>query len=127
MLCYVDRLQKELEGQEEKKDRADKMVNKLTKEIRAARKCKTELPEEEDIKVRELKEFNAMITKQFGVVCHQNPDFAPIINMYFTQAGLQAPPTPAPGSSRPPSTAGTSRSQSSYRSVFNSQKPVKIR
>ena len=44
------RLQKELDSQEEKKDRADKMVSKLTKEIRAARKSKDELPEEEDIK-----------------------------------------------------------------------------
>ena len=92
--------------QEIKKSRVDNQLNKLIKSVRSARKAKDELPEEKDIDLRELRDFNTSIMKQIGGVVHDNPEIAAAVHLYFTQAGLPMPPSPGPGTSR----SGSARS-----------------
>lgn len=107
---YFFSLQKELDVQEEKKDRADKIVSKIARELKKS--SKKDLSEgEKDIKVRELRDFNNSLMKKFGVICRDYADMAPIIHLYFQQAGLPDPPSPGPGSSRA-SSIGSSRASS---------------
>ena len=113
-------LQKELDVQEEKKERADKIVRKVIKDVKGtssgSKKTKKDFIEgEEDIKVRELRDFNNSLMKKIGTVCRDYPDIAPILNMYCSQAGLPQPPSPGPGSSRSSSTGSARSNLSSAR------------
>lgn len=91
-------------------------MNKIVREIKKS--SKKDLSEgEEDIKVRELRDFNNSLMKKFGVICRDYVDMAPIIHMYFQQAGLPNPPSPGPASSRP-SSVGSSRASSITSSRF---------
>ena len=113
---HIFSLQKELDDQELKKDRANKQLTKLTREVRSAQKSKGEVPEEKDISVREMREFNQNIMKQIGEVAHNHPDIAPVVNLYFSQAGLPVPPSPGvAGGSRASSLASSRSSVASFR------------
>lgn len=105
-------LQKELNIQEEKKERADKMVRKIVRDVRGSgKKGKKDFMEgEEDIKVRELRDFNNSLMKKIGIIARDYPDMAPVLDMYCQQVGLPAPPSPGPGSSRASSSMSSSRS-----------------
>jgi len=114
----MESLKKELSVQEEKKDRAEKKWKKLKRDARSAHKTKGELPEEKDIEVREMRDFNKNIVNQIGLITRENPNFGPIINLYFSQAGLPIPSVSmTPGSARPPSAASSARSSLSGRSI----------
>ncbi|XP_065679136.1 coiled-coil domain-containing protein 39 isoform X2 [Hydra vulgaris] len=76
-------LQKELELQDEKKDRATKIIKKFKSSINNAISH-----EERDIAVRELREVNKNITKEILEVAHNYPDILPIVYMYFHNAGI---------------------------------------
>ena len=88
----------------------------MAREIRSAKQSRGELHEEKDMDLRELREFNNRIMKQMGEVVHNYPDIGPAVQMYFSQAGLPAPPSPGPGGSRP-SSARSSRSSGSMSSA----------
>merc|ERR1712079_883217 len=102
----IANLQRELDDQKGKKDRALRQISKMARDIRSAKKSREELHEEKDMDLRELREFNNRTMKQMGEIIHNYPDIAPQVQMFFSQAGLPMPPTPGPGSSRP----GSSRS-----------------
>lgn len=107
------RLRKELQLQEEKKDRASKSITKLTRNIRSAHNTKNEIYEERDIELREMRNFNKNIMNQFGMIIKENPGFGPVINLYFNQAGLPLPTVATTsGSARPMSSS--SRGSSIY-------------
>eukprot|EP00795_Rhopilema_esculentum_P016358 gene16358-7752_t len=113
----VTSLQKELDDQEGKKERVENQLHKLVRTVRSARKAKDQLPEEKDIDLRELRDFNTSVMKQLGGVVHDNPEIAAAVHLYFTQAGLPMPPSPGPGqSSRPGSTRSSRASLASVRS-----------
>lgn len=132
----MESLQKDLDGQEEKKDRASRTISKLTREIRSANKTKSKLPDEEDIELREMRDFNKKIIKDIGAVAHTHPDILPIVNLYFNQAGLPTPPSPGSVSSRPSSmgsarssllssrSSSTVRSNASVRSSLNNKQVI---
>ena len=108
-------LQKELQDQDAKKERVENQLNKLIKTLRSGKKAKGELPEEQDIDLREMRDFNISIMKQIGEVVHHHPDIAAAVNLYFSQAGLPMPPTPGPADTSRP---GSSRSSlASFRLV----------
>ncbi|EDO34870.1 predicted protein [Nematostella vectensis] len=113
----MQNLQRELDDQKGKRERAGKQVSKIARAVRSAKKSRGELHEEKDIELRELRDFNSKTMKQMGEVIHSYPDLAPSVNMYFGQAGLPAPPSPGPGSSRP----GSSRSSRSSGSMSSAR------
>jgi len=100
--------------QEEKKERADKMVRKIVRDMRGGSSGKKGnkdfLEGEEDIKVRELRDFNNSLMKKIGIISRDYPDMAPVLDMYCQQVGLPTPPSPGPGSSRASSSMGSFRS-----------------
>ncbi|XP_068685794.1 coiled-coil domain-containing protein 39-like [Montipora capricornis] len=109
-------LQKELDDQKTKKDRAAREAAKIARAVRSAKKSSGELQEEKDMDLRELREFNTRTMKQMGEVLHNYPDLGPSVQLYFSQAGLPMPPSPGPGSSRPVSSR-SSRSSGSLSSA----------
>lgn len=96
-------LQKELDDQKTKKDRAAREASKIARSVRSAKKSSGELHEEKDMDLRELRDFNTRTMKQMGEVLHSHPDLGPSVQIYFSQAGLPMPPSPGPGMSRPTS------------------------
>lgn len=96
-------LQKELDDQKTKKDRASREASKIARSVRSAKKSSGELHEEKDMDLRELRDFNTRTMKQMGEVLHSHPDLGPSVQIYFSQAGLPMPPSPGPGMSRPTS------------------------
>lgn len=113
IISSIFRLRKELQLQEEKKDRASKSITKLKRSIRSAHNTKNEIYEERDIELREMRNFNKNIMNQFGTIIKENPNFGPVINLYFNQAGLPLPTVSAThGSARP--TSSGSRGSSIY-------------
>ena len=117
-IFHLSSLQKEIVEQELKKERVEKQMSKLIQQVRKAKKSKDELPEEKDIDLRELRDFNNSIMKQLGEVLHNHPDIAPAVHLYFTQAGLPMPPSPGPGqTSRSMSKQSSRSSLSSVRYV----------
>lgn len=86
----VLQLNKELEDQRGKLERAAKQVAKYSRDLRTAKKSKDDTAEENDFEVRELREFNKSVMSQIGKVVGQHPEIAEAVNMYFSQASLPA-------------------------------------
>ena len=112
----VTNLQRELDEQKTKKDRAAREAAKIARAVRSAKKSSGEIHEERDMDLRELREFNTRTMKQMGEVLHNYPDLGPSVQIYFSQAGLPMPPSPGPGTSRPTSSR-TSRSSGTLSSA----------
>lgn len=112
----VTNLQRELDEQKTKKDRAIREAAKIARAVRSAKKSSGETHEERDMDLRELREFNTRTMKQMGEVLHNYPDLGPSVQIYFSQAGLPMPPSPGPGTSRPTSSR-TSRSSGTLSSA----------
>ncbi|XP_067948183.1 coiled-coil domain-containing protein 39-like [Watersipora subatra] len=113
-------IQRELDEQKHKLDRAQKMNAKLMREIRSAAGTKSEIPEEANMDLRELREFNKTALKSIGEVVSQYPDMSQVVNMYFQQADLPPPPSPGAGGrfgSRPSSARSSASSNRSLDSV----------
>ncbi|KAM4695071.1 coiled-coil domain-containing protein 39 [Discoglossus pictus] len=99
MLPYITQLNKETEDQKLKFERVMKQCSKLVKDIRSAKKSKGETQFEQDIYVRDLREFNRSINKMLAQAMDKNPDLAAALHLYFHQFGLEIPTIPStPGS-----------------------------
>ena len=112
-------LEKDLNDQQDKLDRAMKMVLKFQKDIRQMKKAKGKTVEEHDIDLRERREFNRTVIASINEAISQNPEMGPIVAMHFHEAGL--PPPNEIGGSQPVSeTASVASSRSSRVSVRSS-------
>ncbi|CAH2247777.1 coiled-coil domain-containing 39 [Pelobates cultripes] len=101
MLPSITQLNKETEDQKQKLERVMKQCSKLIKEIRTAKKSQGETQDEQDIKVRDLRDFNKSINKMLAESMEQNPDLSQALQLYFQQFGLEIPTSNStPGSSR---------------------------
>ncbi|XP_068137178.1 coiled-coil domain-containing protein 39 [Hyperolius riggenbachi] len=115
LLPSVTQLKKEIEDQKLKMERVTKQCPKLVREIRSAKKSKGETHDEQDINVRDIRDFNRSVNKMLLQTIEQNPELALPLQMYFQQSGLElSPSTSTPGSSR------TGSSRSSLASVRSS-------
>lgn len=121
----LTQLQKELAEQSAKFERVTKQNAMLIRDLRAAAGSKGEIPEEQDIKIRELREFNNNALRQVGEVVAQHPDIAQIVQTYFQQANLPQPPSPGASADRFGSRPSSARSgSSSVRSDTSSTKSL---
>ncbi|XP_045395696.1 LOW QUALITY PROTEIN: coiled-coil domain-containing protein 39 [Lemur catta] len=102
--AYSGQLNRETEEQKPKLERITKQCAKLTKEIRLLRDTKDETLEEQDIKLREVKQFHKIIDEMLLDVTEENADIRIVLQTYFQQSGLELP------------TAGTKGSRQSSRS-----------
>lgn len=109
----VAQLGKELNDQKAKQERTKKHNTRIAREIRNAQKSKRETHEERDIELREIREFNTEIMKQIGCVIQSHSDMAAATQLYFSQAGLPAPPSPSRVGSRSTSIFSSRSSSSS--------------
>lgn len=90
-------------------------TTKLVKELQAMRKVCGRDPThvQQDIQLRELRDFGSNVVQQLGSLGAKNPDLVPTMQLMFSQAGL--PPAPSPSSSRASSVPSSARSSVSAR------------
>ncbi|KAF6117812.1 coiled-coil domain containing 39 [Phyllostomus discolor] len=112
--AYSLQLSKEIEEQKPKLERVTKQCAKLIKEIRILKDTKDKTLEEEDINLRELKEFHKTIDGMLVNVT-ENAEIYVILQTYFRQNGLELP-TASTKSSRQSSRSSSQTSLSSVRS-----------
>ncbi|CAL1542998.1 unnamed protein product [Lymnaea stagnalis] len=84
----INQLNKEIEDQRAKLERVAKQNIRLSKEVRAAKRAKEELPEEKDFVVRELREFNKTVMKMVGEAASAYPEIQEAVSLYFSQANI---------------------------------------
>uniref|UniRef100_A0A8C9SSK9 Coiled-coil domain-containing protein 39 n=1 Tax=Scleropages formosus TaxID=113540 RepID=A0A8C9SSK9_SCLFO len=114
----ITALNKDLSSQKEKLDRVNKECSKLSKGIRSSSNTKGETPEERDIVLRELKDFNRTVNNMLLEAIADHPDLKSAVEMYLLQAGLTLPSPASTPSSRQSSKPPSARSSaSSLRSV----------
>ncbi|XP_057356244.1 coiled-coil domain-containing protein 39 isoform X1 [Manis pentadactyla] len=126
--AYSFQLSRETEEQKPKLERVTKQCAKLTKEIRLLKHTKDETLEEQDIKLREVKQFHKIIDEMLVDVTEENAEIRIILQTSFQQNGLELPITSTKGSrqsSRSPSQTSQLSARSS-RSTATSQSSVKI-
>ncbi|XP_008066829.1 coiled-coil domain-containing protein 39 [Carlito syrichta] len=123
-------LSKETEEQKPKLERVTKQCAKLTKEIRLLKDTKEETLEEQDIKLREVKQFHKVIDEMLVGVMEENAEIRVILQTYFQQSGLELPTAGTKGShqsSRSPShTSLLSARSSRSTNTSASQTSIKI-
>ncbi|XP_032985447.1 coiled-coil domain-containing protein 39 isoform X2 [Rhinolophus ferrumequinum] len=128
---YSLQLSKETEEQKPKLERVTKQCAKLTKEIRLLKNTKDETLEEQDIKLRELKQFHKIIDGMLVDVTEENAEIRIILQTCFQQNGLELPTAGIKGSrrsSRSPSQTSllSARSSRSTTSTSASQTSIKV-
>ncbi|XP_057613208.1 coiled-coil domain-containing protein 39 isoform X2 [Chionomys nivalis] len=101
-------LRKETEEQQPKLERVIKQCGRLKREIRILKDTNDETLEEQDIQLREIKQFHKDID-QMLVNAMENAEMHIILQTYFEQNGLELPTVKGPSS--------RSSSQSSLRSI----------
>uniref|UniRef100_A0A5F9CLL1 Coiled-coil domain-containing protein 39 n=1 Tax=Oryctolagus cuniculus TaxID=9986 RepID=A0A5F9CLL1_RABIT len=89
--AYSFQLRRETEEQKPKLERVTKQCAKLTKEIRLLKGTKDETLEEQDIKLREVKQFHKVIDEMIADVIEENAEIHLILQTYFQQNGLELP------------------------------------
>uniref|UniRef100_A0A673V4C8 Coiled-coil domain-containing protein 39 n=1 Tax=Suricata suricatta TaxID=37032 RepID=A0A673V4C8_SURSU len=128
--AFSSQLNRETEEQKPKLERVTKQCAKLTKEIRLLKDTKDETLEEQDIKLRETKQFHKIIDEMLVNVTEENADIRIILQTYFQQNGLELPTAGRKGSrqsSRSPSqTSLLSARSSRSTSTSASQASVKV-
>ncbi|XP_039620874.1 coiled-coil domain-containing protein 39-like [Polypterus senegalus] len=88
----IQSLNKEVEYQKEKLDRAKKQCVKLHKEINSSRQSEGEIPEEQEIMLRELRDFSKSLNKMIAEVMVDQPSLALILEVFYNQpAGYKSP------------------------------------
>ncbi|XP_009705852.1 PREDICTED: coiled-coil domain-containing protein 39, partial [Cariama cristata] len=118
--ALILQLNKDIEEQKPKLERAIKQCSRLSREIQSLKKTKTETQEERDIDLRELKSFKRTIDKLLADVLKANPDLTTPFQMYFHQSNLELPTIASAGgsqSSRSPSTQSSLASTRSCKST----------
>uniref|UniRef100_H2PC40 Coiled-coil domain-containing protein 39 n=1 Tax=Pongo abelii TaxID=9601 RepID=H2PC40_PONAB len=128
--AYSFQLSKETEEQKPKLERVTKQCAKLTKEIRLLKDTKDETLEEQDIKLREMKQFHKVIDEMLVDIIEENTEIRIILQTYFQQSGLELPTASTKGSrqsSRSPShTSLLSARSSRSTSTSTSQSSIKV-
>uniref|UniRef100_F6R7C5 Coiled-coil domain-containing protein 39 n=1 Tax=Equus caballus TaxID=9796 RepID=F6R7C5_HORSE len=128
--AYSFQLRRETEEQKPKLERVTKQCAKLTKEIRRFKDTKDETLEEQDINLREVKQFHKIIDEMLVDVTEQNAEIRIILQTYFQQNGLELPAASTKGSrqsSRSPSqTSLLSARSSRSTSTSASQASIKV-
>uniref|UniRef100_A0A8C9SXG9 Coiled-coil domain-containing protein 39 n=1 Tax=Scleropages formosus TaxID=113540 RepID=A0A8C9SXG9_SCLFO len=109
----ITALNKDLSSQKEKLDRVNKECSKLSKGIRSSSNTKGETPEERDIVLRELKDFNRTVNNMLLEAIADHPDLKSAVEMYLLQAGLTLPSPASTPSSRQSSKPPSARSSAS--------------
>ncbi|XP_069753232.1 coiled-coil domain-containing protein 39 [Narcine bancroftii] len=113
---------KELDDQKIKLERVTKQCSKVVKDIRSTKQSLGETSDEQDINLRELRDFNRSLNKLLVEAMDECPGLAADLHLYFDQAGLPLPTAPTPShrhqSSRSPSICSSS---SSARTVASSR------
>ncbi|XP_060690429.1 coiled-coil domain-containing protein 39 [Hemiscyllium ocellatum] len=117
---------KELDDQKLKLERVTKHCSKVVRDIRSAKKSPGQTQEEQDIDLRELRDFNKSLNKLLANAMDACPSLAADLQLYFDQAGLPLPSAPTSPSShhssRSPSvhsSASTTRTLGSSRSLLS--------
>uniref|UniRef100_A0A2K6M075 Coiled-coil domain-containing protein 39 n=1 Tax=Rhinopithecus bieti TaxID=61621 RepID=A0A2K6M075_RHIBE len=128
--AYSFQLSKETEEQKPKLERVTKQCAKLTKEIRLLKDTKDETLEEQDIRLREVKQFHKVIDEMLVDIIEENAEIRIILQTYFQQSGLELPTASIKGSrqsSRSPShTSLLSARSSRSTSTSTSQSSIKV-
>ncbi|XP_039077129.1 coiled-coil domain-containing protein 39 [Hyaena hyaena] len=115
--AFSSQLNRETEEQKPKLERVTKQCAKLTKEIRLLKDTKDETLEEQDIKLREVKQFHKTIDEMLVNVTEENADIRIILQTYFQQNGLELPTAGRKGSRQ----SSRSTSQTSLLSARSSR------
>ncbi|EHB09713.1 Coiled-coil domain-containing protein 39 [Heterocephalus glaber] len=89
--AFASQVHRETEEQKPKLERVTKQCAKLTKDIRLLKQTKDETPEEQDIKVREVKQFQKVIDEMLVDCIKENAAIRFILQTYFKQNGLELP------------------------------------
>uniref|UniRef100_A0AC11BBF9 Coiled-coil domain 39 molecular ruler complex subunit n=1 Tax=Ovis aries TaxID=9940 RepID=A0AC11BBF9_SHEEP len=128
--AYVLQLKRETEEQKPKLERVTKQCAKLTKEVRLLKDTKDETLEEQDIKLREVKQLHKIIDEMLVDITQENAEISVILQTYFQQSGLELPTASTKGSrhsSRSPSqTSLLSARSSKSTSTSASQSSIKV-
>ncbi|XP_030072653.1 coiled-coil domain-containing protein 39 [Microcaecilia unicolor] len=133
-LAQIIQLNKETDEQTQKYERVTKQCLKLVKDIRSMKKTKEETQEEQDIDLRQLKDFNKSIDKFLVSAMQENPDLAAPLQLYFQQFGLELPvaistagsQSSFSSSSRSSVSSVRSSSRSSTSSSSSQHSPIKV-
>ncbi|XP_024059772.1 coiled-coil domain-containing protein 39 [Terrapene carolina triunguis] len=112
--AQVLQLNKEIDQQKPKLERVMTQCSRLSREVRSLKKSKTKTQEEEDIDLRELKDYSRTIDKLLVDVLEANPDLTLPFQTYFQQSCLELPTAASIGSHY---SSRSSSSQSSVASV----------
>ncbi|XP_039711797.1 coiled-coil domain-containing protein 39 isoform X2 [Pteropus medius] len=128
--AYSFQLSRETEEQKPKLERVTKQCAKLTNEIRLLKDTKDETLEEQDIRLRELKDFHKIIDGMLVDVTKENAEIRIILQTYFQQNGLELPTASTKGSrwsSRSPSQTSLSSAKSSKSTTSTSASQTSIK
>ncbi|XP_074860786.1 coiled-coil domain-containing protein 39 [Carettochelys insculpta] len=111
---HILQLNNEIDQQKPKLERVMTQCSRLSKDVRSFKKSKMKTQEEDDIDLREMKDYNRTIDKFLVDILEANPDLTLPFQTYFQQAGLELPTTASIGSHY---SSRSSSSQSSMASV----------
>ncbi|XP_067851309.1 coiled-coil domain-containing protein 39 isoform X2 [Heptranchias perlo] len=106
-------LRKELDDQKLKLERVTKHCSKVVRDVRSAKKSLGETQEEQDIDLRELRDFNRSLNKLLADAMDDCPSLAADLQLYFEQADLPLPTAPTPPCSHHSSRSPSVRSSAS--------------
>ncbi|XP_048203015.1 coiled-coil domain-containing protein 39 [Perognathus longimembris pacificus] len=88
---YLLQLHKDTEEQKAKLERVTKQCERLIKDIRLLKHTKNQTLEEQDIKLRETKQFHKDIDEMLIEIAEKNADLRVVLQTYFQQNGLEFP------------------------------------
>ncbi|XP_027876465.1 coiled-coil domain-containing protein 39 isoform X1 [Xiphophorus couchianus] len=116
----IANLNKEAASVKERIGRVMNQFTKLTREVRSAQSTRSETLEEQDIKLKELKQFNKSINNMLSKAMEEDPDLRPVLEERFQKDNLQFPPPTSTLSSQGSFKLSSARSSLSSRSSASS-------